>query len=66
MSKSGKGRGTISERFVCKSILLPAAVVVVQRVVEIRIIDMDLIRANTDEGTCSDSKNEPYEGSLMN
>ena len=66
MSKSGKGRGTISERSVCGSILIPAAIVAVQLVVEIRVIDMDLIRADSDEGTCSDSKNEPYEGSLMN
>lgn len=60
MSKSGKGRGTISERFVCKSILIPAAVVAVQLVVEFRVIDMDLIRTNTDEGTCNDSSSEHY------
>ena len=56
MSKSGKCRGSISERFVCESILIPAAVVAVQRVVEIRVIDMDLIRADTDEGTCINSR----------
>ena len=56
MPNSVKGRGTISERFVCESILIPAAVVAVQLVVEIRVIDMDLIRTNTDEGTYSDSK----------
>ena len=56
MSNSGKGRGSISERFVCKSILIPAAVVAVQLVVETRVIDMDLMRTNTDDRTCSDSK----------
>ena len=56
MPKSVKCRGSISERFVCKSILIPAGVVIIQLVVELRVIDMDLIRTNTDEGTCSDSK----------
>lgn len=60
MPKGGKGRSTISERFVCISILIPAAVVAVQLVVELNIIYMDLIRTNTDEGTCSDSKSELY------
>lgn len=60
MPKGGKGRSTISERFVCISILIPAAVVAVQLVVELNIIYMDLIRTNTDEGTYSDSKSELY------
>lgn len=60
MSKSGKGRGTISKRFVCEPILIPAAVVAVQPVIELRVTDMDLIRTNTNEGTCNDSKGELY------
>ena len=56
MSNSIEGRGSISERVVCKAILIPAAVVAVQLVVEIRVIDMDLIWTNTDERTCSDLK----------
>ena len=53
MSDSGEGRGSISKRFVCKSILIPAAVMAVQLVVEIGVIDMDLIRTDTDDGTCN-------------
>ena len=56
MSKGVEGRGSISERFVCKCRLIPAAVVTVELVVEIGVIDMDLIRTNTDNGTCSYSK----------
>lgn len=63
MPKSGKGRGAIGERFVRESILIPAALVAVQLVVETGVIDMDLIRTDTDNRTCSDSKNnEPYDG----
>ena len=56
MSNSGKGRGSISERFVCKSILIPATVMAVHFVVEFRVIDMDLTRTDTDDGTCGDLK----------
>ena len=50
--KGGKGRGTVRERLVCECILVPAALVIIQLVVEIGVIDMNLIRTDTDDGAC--------------
>ena len=50
MAKSCKSRGAESKRLVRESILIPATFKIVQFVVEARVVDMNLIRADTDEG----------------